>query len=119
MEENGLPFSMAKLIGKSLAGIETSEEREELRAWVNQDPKNQQVIEDLADEIMVKNAMEFFASIDQENAWEKVRTNIHETNVAGLGVVKTPLCAFSASFCFLCIMAWLRYWLVIVRSRCG
>jgi len=119
MEENGLPFSMAKLIGKSLAGIETSEEREELRAWVNQDPKNQQVIEDLEDEIMEKNAMESFASIDQENAWEKVRANIHEKNVAGLAVVKNPLWRYAASFAFLCLMAGLMYRLVIVHQGEG
>lgn len=64
---------IAKLIQKFLRGQETAAERDSIEHWRKSDDRNDKLIEDLRDAKNIEEDLNFFAGLDEDQAWQKIR----------------------------------------------
>ena len=70
------PGRTAYLIGSFISGSLTIAEREELDAWVIEDPANMKLFEDMTDEAMIARFMQWHAEQDTEAELHKVKQRL-------------------------------------------
>lgn len=75
-ENNDKQIRMADLIAKFVKGGLSTEESEELEAWLEADPKNKELFAELNDPSLQKKTFEYFAGKDLAAGWEKVSLSI-------------------------------------------
>ncbi|PZP49832.1 MAG: hypothetical protein DI598_06970 [Pseudopedobacter saltans] len=71
-------YRMANLVAKFMRGNLTTEESEELDAWLEEDPKNRAFFEDINDPKWQKKSFEFFDRTNEDEAWESVVLRVKE-----------------------------------------
>ncbi|MGB3063933.1 FecR family protein [Sphingobacterium thalpophilum] len=64
---------IARLIYKLLRGQDTAEERASIEHWRKSDDRNDKLIEDLRDAKNIEEDLNFFAGLDEDQAWQKIR----------------------------------------------
>lgn len=85
-DENEKSDRIADLLAKFMRGNLSTEESEELNAWLEEDPKNKELFTNINDPKWQKRSFDFFDNIDHNSAWDAVsiriekdkRDNIHQ-----------------------------------------
>jgi hypothetical protein len=78
MKKNERDFYVAELIGKLLNGDISAEEDLWLKEWVNESAENKAQFEKLTDPVFLENKLNFWNTIDNDKAWEKLQGKLTE-----------------------------------------
>jgi len=83
MENNYKAYEYAMLIIKHLKGELSVTEEIKLNAWLNESDENKQLLEKIKDEHLLQNDLDFFATIDQKEAWKNIVLRGQKTSFVG------------------------------------
>ena len=79
-EQNDKQLRLADLIAKFIKGELSSEESEELEAWLDADPKNREMFAEMNDPALQKVDFDHFSKKDLRGDWNKISLKIEERN---------------------------------------
>ncbi|PWJ58575.1 FecR protein [Dyadobacter jejuensis] len=65
------------MIARYLKGELTFSEQVELRNWLEEDPNNQRLLDELEDEETLSKDLYFFSTVDKTQAWENISKELH------------------------------------------
>lgn len=71
---------IAKLIQKLLRGRESAEERTSIERWKESDARNEELLESFRHAQNIEEDLNFFADLDEDGAWSKVRESSRTKN---------------------------------------
>ena len=74
-------IKIGKIIGKYLAGNESSGEMEKLTSWLKEAPENQSKLEFIAEEKEIVKNIESFEDIDTDRAWKKYEEKLSDISL--------------------------------------